>query len=55
MKAKIIEQCFLSIGFLGFLCLAADADTWNAFLISKYIGLVLMAIATIGYKAVNNG
>ena len=45
MRSKYISYILVTIGFIGFLLLCAECEAMNSFLLSKFVGFILILIA----------
>lgn len=43
----------VTVGFIGFLCLCAECESLNSFLLSKLVGFMLLMISYILHKLTN--
>lgn len=44
MKINYVSDLLVTIGFIGFLLLCAECESMNSFLLSKFVGFIIILI-----------
>lgn len=45
MRSNYISNILVTIGFIGFLLLCAECESMNSFLLSKFVGFILISVS----------